>query len=365
MTGEAQAPGPRWRWLAAVTGRRCARPPGDGGRMPGGPGRPASRAVLGALILALVTAACGYAWAAKHVTVVVDGVEIPCFSLRMTVTGVLADAGVVLHPRDVVDPAPAERVRGGAVIQVRRAVPVSISVDGQALETMTAQLTPEAIVLEAGVELGPDDRIEPVAGFGPGKPEPGCTLRVVRVRKDYETRLWRIPCRVYRREDDSLPLGITRVLEKGRDGVEEVVLCTTYEDDKQVSRKITERRAVKEPIAETVLVGTSGQVSRGGEIISFRKAMVMTATAYYWGPECTGKWADGYTYTGLKATKGVIAVDPKVIPLGTRVYVDGYGFAIAGDVGSAIKGNKIDLCYDTYAEALQWGIRKVNLYILW
>jgi uncharacterized protein YabE (DUF348 family) len=315
-------------------------------------------------VVVLVMAACGYAWAAKQVTVIVDGVEIPCFSLRMTVNGVLGDAGVALHPRDVVDPGPAERVKDGAVIAVRRAVPLVIRADGQTLETLSAQLEPRDVLVEAGIELGPDDRVEFLGGLAAGAPLAGDSIRVVRVRKEYESRMWRIPRRVQRIEDDSLSLGITRVLQKGQDGTEEVIFCAVFEDGKQVSNKIVERRVVAEPVPETVLVGTSGEVSRGGEIVRFRKAMVMTATAYYWGPESTGKWADGYTYTGLKATRGVIAVDPKVIPLGTRVYVDGYGFAIAGDIGSAIKGNKIDLCYDTLAEALQWGRRTVNLYIL-
>lgn len=337
MTGEAKAPGHRL----------------------------ASRAAVAAVVLMLVIAACGYAWAAKHVTVIVDGDEIPCFSLRMTVGGIVADAGVQLHSRDLVDPAPGERIRSGAVINVRRAVQLIITVDGQTIETMSAQFTPQEIVLEAGIEVGPDDRIEATGGFALGGPEPGGAIRVVRVGNEYETRLWRIPRRVQRREDVNLPIGIARVLEKGHDGAEEVVFRTTFEDGKQVSSKIVDRRVVTEPVSETLLVGTSGEVSRGGELIRFKKAMVMSATAYYWGPESTGKWADGYTYTGLKATKGVIAVDPKVIPLGTRVYIDGYGYAIAADIGSAIKGNKIDLCYDTLAEALQWGRRTVNLYILW
>lgn len=358
VTEGAKAPSHRLREWQRVSAVRLAG--ALGGR------RRAVRAGVACIVLVIVTAVCGYAWAAKHVTVVVDGVEIPCFSLRLTVTGVLADAGVVLNPRDHVEPGPAERVKDGATLMVRRAVPLTIAADGRILETLSAQLTPEAVVLEAGVELGPEDRIEPAAGFTEGGPPlPDEAIRVVRVRKEYETRLWRIPRRVYRREDENLAIGISRVVEKGQDGTEEVVFCTTFEDGKQVSRMIVERRVVTEPIAETLVVGSSGQISRGGEAIRFRRAMVMSATAYYWGPESTGKWADGYTYTGLKATRGVIAVDPQVIPLGTRVYVDGYGFAIAGDIGSAIKGSKIDLCYDTLAEALQWGRRTVTLYILW
>ena len=71
-----------------------------------------------------------------------------------------------------------------------------------------------------------------------------------------------------------------------------------------------------------------------------------------------------YTYTGVLAEKGVIAVDPSVIPLGTKVYVEGYGFASCEDTGGAIKGKKIDLCFNTVEECYQWGVQSVKLYIL-
>jgi len=98
--------------------------------------------------------------------------------------------------------------------------------------------------------------------------------------------------------------------------------------------------------------------------IEYTEILTMEATAYYPGPESTGIWADGYTSTGLRAGHGVVAVDPEVIPLGTALYIPGYGLAVAADVGSAIKGNRIDLCFDTYEEALFFGRRPVEVYIL-
>lgn len=88
--------------------------------------------------------------------------------------------------------------------------------------------------------------------------------------------------------------------------------------------------------------------------------LVMMATAY--SPEEPG--LSHSTASGLRAQKGVVAVDPRVIPLGTRVHVEGYGNAIAGDTGSAIKGNRIDLCFDTLAECNAYGRRKVKVEIL-
>ncbi len=98
---------------------------------------------------------------------------------------------------------------------------------------------------------------------------------------------------------------------------------------------------------------------------SYKEMRLMEATAYYPGPECTGKYSKyGRTYTGKKARYGLVAVDPKVIPLGTELFIEGYGKAEAADIGGAIKGNKIDLCFTTYAEAKKYGRKKIKVYIL-
>lgn len=76
-----------------------------------------------------------------------------------------------------------------------------------------------------------------------------------------------------------------------------------------------------------------------------------------------------YTATGRKAVRdpsgySTIAVDPKIIPYGTKMYIEGYGYALAADTGGAIVGNKIDVYFDTKNEALNWGVKHVNVYIL-
>ena len=104
----------------------------------------------------------------------------------------------------------------------------------------------------------------------------------------------------------------------------------------------------------------------------YEKVVSVRATAYCLCRKCTGKTPSssgyGHTASGLVIVPGqdmkVISVDPNVIPLGSQVYVDGYGYAIAADTGGAIKGNKIDVYKDTHALALQWGVKNVNVYIL-
>lgn len=85
------------------------------------------------------------------------------------------------------------------------------------------------------------------------------------------------------------------------------------------------------------------------------------ATAYTDDVESQGKWV-GQTATGRKPQVGVIAVDPKVIPLETELYVEGYGYCVAGDVGGAIKGDRLDLFMDTRDECYTWGRKDVRVW---
>ena len=97
-----------------------------------------------------------------------------------------------------------------------------------------------------------------------------------------------------------------------------------------------------------------------GEPSRYRRALTMEATAYSSEDPGCGL----YTARGSRVTKGLVAVDPNVIPLGTRLYISGYGPAIADDTGGAIKGQVIDLAFNSRNEALQFGCRQVTVYIL-
>jgi 3D (Asp-Asp-Asp) domain-containing protein len=94
------------------------------------------------------------------------------------------------------------------------------------------------------------------------------------------------------------------------------------------------------------------------------RTLTVIATAYT--ADCEG--CSGITYTGINLNKDrhakVIAVDPNVIPLGSKVYVEGYGYAIAGDIGGAIKGNRIDIHVPTTQEAFNWGVKEVKVTII-
>jgi 3D (Asp-Asp-Asp) domain-containing protein len=108
---------------------------------------------------------------------------------------------------------------------------------------------------------------------------------------------------------------------------------------------------------------SSTEVSRGGTSRG-TKTITMVATGYDSSYESNYPYYGQPSYTGLPLQRGVVAVDPNVIPMGTKLYVEGYGNAIAADQGGAIKGNRIDLYFDSHQEAMNWGMKTVKVTIL-
>ncbi|MGI5840075.1 MAG: ubiquitin-like domain-containing protein [bacterium] len=299
----------------------------------------------------------GVAWARKTVVVTVQGQEKQVVTYAYNVAAVLEQQGITLNEGDIVAPEPGVRATEGMRITVVRAVRAQVLADGAVRDIRTAQPTVGAALQETGIELGELDRCEPSLTAAV---VPGMTIRVVRVAEKTEVVQETLPVPVERKNDSSLAYGTTKVLQEGQPGLTEVVYRRVYEDSAATESEVISRTVIQAAIPRVVAVGTQRTVSRGGETFRYDKVLEVTATAYYPDPS----WSTGYTYLGMPAERGIIAVDPDVIPLRSKVYVEGYGFAVAGDIGGAIKGNRIDICVDTEAEAVNWGMRKVKVYLV-
>jgi 3D (Asp-Asp-Asp) domain-containing protein len=166
-----------------------------------------------------------------------------------------------------------------------------------------------------------------------------------------------------------------QVVQNGSNGMKKSVYAECYVDSKLTSKSLEEEIVYIDPVDEIIEVGTKEYVvatSRGG--FRFETELDMIATAYDLSYESTGKNPGdpyfGITASGAKAQPGTVAVDPSVIPLGTKLYIastDGspdYGFATALDTGGAIKGNRIDLFMEDGTACDRYGIRQVKVYIL-
>lgn len=162
--------------------------------------------------------------------------------------------------------------------------------------------------------------------------------------------------------DRNLGRGRVKKVQHGENGELRQHFTVLFVNDKPILKSLlTEFR--KDPVEAVFLMGKAGfQGSRGSGSFERAKVMTMESTAYT--PSAgRGSRATFRTATGRRAAYGVVAVDPNVIPLGTLLFVEGYGFAIAADTGGAIKGNKIDVCIESYRDAIQWGRRDVKVHI--
>lgn len=282
-----------------------------------------------------------------------------------TVGEFLHERGIVVGDRDYVAPALDVPLSDRLTVVYRPAVPVSIFNSHQRLDVVSNAETVAALLDEQNVRIGPHDVVEPA--LQEQVPANG-TVRVTHIVSWSKTEKRKIGEQVVRRLDFSLSPGTTRVLAKGSPGEREVMVRFTQRDDQTVSKAIVSSYVVRKPRPRIIAEGVGEyaafqEFERGGiEHTSYvaANALAMVATAYT--ASCIG--CSGITASGRPAGHGIVAVDPGVIALGTRLYIPGYGFAVAGDTGGAIRGRRIDLGFNSVRDAMLFGRREVVVYRL-
>jgi len=296
---------------------------------------------------------CSYAWARKSVVLVCDGKQQVVTTVAGNVEKLLASQKITLLEKDEVEPSLDTPLQEGMVVTVHRAVDFNLVADGVTTAARTRASTVGDALTEYNIALAPEDEVIPSLD---APVTPGMLVQVFRVKTVSEEVIVPINYETKKKYTVNLEEGVTRVVREGRDGTERQTWQVVYRDGVECSRSLSSRETITPPIHREVLVGTSKVVSRGGQNIRYSDSREMVATAY----THTGRT----TASGVYPYRGVMAVDPSVIPMGTRVYVDGYGYATALDRGSAISGNRIDLFFETRYEALNWGVRRVKVYFL-
>ena len=196
----------------------------------------------------------------------------------------------------------------------------------------------------------------------------GMSIELTTIKNVVSSKVEDVPFEVKKIESADLYQGETKVKQVGVIGVKKITTTTVYVGNVESGTTVKEE-VIVDPIPEIITVGTkskNGMPNVPALNASYSKVLTLDATAYCPCSQCCGKWANGVTASGLKAGYGVVAVDKNVIPLGTKLYVEGYGYCVAGDTGGAIKGNRIDLCYGTHSQALSsgFGHKMVKVYIL-
>ena len=320
---------------------------------------------------------------------------------------VLTEAGIELEEEDTYETGYAD---GMNQITVRRMQMVTVINRGAQSVIGSYGETAGSLLARMGITPGTGDTL---SCSSETQTYDGMTIELVHTETRIEEEDTVVPYPVNYYEDPDLEPDAEIVLVAGQNGLTHVKSEVTYRNGKEVSRVIVQETVKTKPVTQLVIRGvdrtimeqpadpepteqsvSSGSTSSGGssssgssssggsrydgsaetsgnvimtssgESYTYVDVMTCSATAY----TCEGYV--GHTYSGTLARVGAIAVDPTVIPLGTKMYVvsnDGqyvYGYCVAEDIGGGIKGNKIDLYFDTYAECWDFGVRMCTVYIL-
>lgn len=294
----------------------------------------------------------------KNIIVSVDGKETKITTFKSTFRSALNANNIIVGPKDKTSPGLDSEIKNGSKIEITKAVKVQVEVDGKKLQIQTAEKNVEKMLEAENIGIQDFDKVSPSKDTFISD---GMKIVVVRVDSKILKESQPIDYSTVVKKDENSEQGVNKTLQEGIPGEKEITTRVIYEDGKEVSKKVISETVKKQPTQKIVAMGTLGAItpSRGGRVL-YTKSLSLTSTAYSGG---------GHTASGTHVRRNndgysSVAVDPRVIPLGTRLYIDGYGYAVAEDTGGAIKGSKIDLYFNTYSETDNWGVRAVTVYVL-
>jgi 3D (Asp-Asp-Asp) domain-containing protein/uncharacterized protein YabE (DUF348 family) len=303
----------------------------------------------------------------KIVTLVRNGQPEALHTRAATVNDLFHEQLIERTAADVLDVDPSAPLTDGETIHYRAAVTVTLVVDDIPQTVRTTADTIGSMLKREHVAFDRHDQLSPAPSETIANEQ---TIHLDHVNSWVETARHAIAPPVKHRMSWNLALGRTKVVQRGAPGIREISYLVTRKsaDRSHTKRSILVERILRQPRTRVVAAGIgeysalAALAKRGFDgTISFAKAAItMVATAYT--ANCSG--CSGTTASGQHAGHGIVAVDPRVIPLGSHLYIPGYGHAIAGDTGGAIRGNRVDLGFNNDADAMQFGRRPVTVYVL-
>ncbi len=297
----------------------------------------------------------------NHVTVTVDGETVKMFlTFENQKDALLAAAELDVEQEDKVSVSQNEREIN---VKIKKAFPVTVVMGKKKITLKMTEGTVAQAIKKSGLAADLDAKVVP-ARAEKVKADMVITISVRTSKTQTEKAV--IPYETITRKTNDLYEGEKQVTQKGVNGEKTVTYELIYEDGKQIDKTLSATTITKQPRNEIVSVGTKKKevVSAAGTL-AFKKVINVVATAY------SGEISAGrITCLGKVPHWGTVAVDPRVIPLGTKMYIassDGsvvYGYCTAGDTGGAIKGARVDLWMPTERECNAFGRRPMKVYIL-
>jgi 3D (Asp-Asp-Asp) domain-containing protein len=275
-----------------------------------------------------------------------------------TVGEALREAEITLCLGDRVEPSLGSAVTTGLRVLIERSTPLSIYADGRQHRTRTRADTVADALSAMGVVLAGLDRVEPTLDTAL---YPGINIAVTRVHEEIEVEEQIEPFETVFEPDANLPIDTQQVVNAGAEGITRQRSRVIYENGEEVSRVLEDEWLAQAPDMRRIAYGqqiTPQTAVVDGVPITYWRKVRMLATSY--NAESAG---GNITRTGDALRDAVVAVDPRIIPLRSQVFVPGYGQADALDTGGGIISRRIDLAYVN--RPWQSWSRWVDVYLLW
>ncbi len=348
-------------------------------------------ALTGIMLFSPIAPYAHAAEAPKTVTVIDDGRLIKSGTEARSIKQLLEEQSITLGKGDIISHLSDASVSNNMVVKIDRAKNYIIPTGKGDITIRTAEEIDKDFLAKHGIAVDSDDYIKQTFDITRNS----YITSVVDVTVNEITEEETLENSTIEIETDMLYKGQKKIETEGTSGTVSKNYLVRYENGEQVSKVLISETVTKKPVDRVVKVGTKQRAvtnispsyspamvdvgsntitTSEGKTLTYSRAIEMKASAYDLSYESCGKNPGdrgyGITASGMQARYGVIAVDPSVIPLGTKLYIECpnggwvYGEAIAGDTGGAIKGNRIDLFYNSKQEALNFGRRTAMVYIL-
>ncbi|MGC8721053.1 MAG: 3D domain-containing protein [Caldisericaceae bacterium] len=267
--------------------------------------------------------------------------------------GIIEKACVEVRPEDVIY-STDESLTNSEVVTIKRSKPVQLQVDGKKSVCYTTAETVQEFLREKKISLNEKDYISAPPNTALSANE----LILINTYKEQEKIVKEpIAYKTVFESDAKVEKGLVFLKQVGKDGVLEKHYKEIFFGGQKKGEIFVYDKITKAPQTKIYVTGVASSPR------NYLKTYSMVSTAY--SPTIAETDSNPWmTATGLRSGFGVVAVDPKVIPLGSLLYVSGYGYAVAGDTGGAIKGNRIDVFFYSTSDATKWGIKNVKVYVL-
>lgn len=333
-----------------------------------------------------------YSQSNKQLVLVIDGQAQTLETRESLLSEVLEKEQISLQPHDELSLGLSDEIKDGDRVVINRAQKISLTADGATKTLYTTEDTIGQAIDKLGIALEGYDKIFPSLDTTVSA---DMEIKIVRINKQTVQRTTNLPFRVIKTADPSLTVGTVRVAQAGKPGVMIQHIEKIYQDGELASMRMIGKevqtvtkdkiiavgtKAIPKPTVvakaattttskskttpKTVKVNTKTKnvASKAGVDFEYKK-MIKNVSMTAYSSEEPG--IGTRTASGTRVTEGrTIAVDPNVIPIGWWVYIEGLGFRRAEDTGGAIKGNKVDVYYDSLSHARNFGRKSRTVYVI-